>query len=440
MFDKGEEEGALGPRHLVIIGWRISGNVDIDILRGALDDVVARHEILRTSLERDGEGRYQRVHPPSAPEVQVIDLPRDDPRSRDVRVDEFINEIEYSTMSVTHLPHLRAVLGRLDDQDSVLVLITHHTASDGWSMQLIIRELAAFYAQRRGYGPPELPEMRQYREYAAWQQEFLAGPAAEEFREYWRDKLRGAELLAIPMDRRPSGDTTGTYAIQRFLMPRDQVAPAVQLAKALRSSPFMLLLATFSVLLSAMTGETDVTAATITSGRNELDYHDTVGPFFNLVPLRTDLAGCATLSELVARTRTTCLDAYSHELPWAHIAAAAPEVTKPYEAGDLAVWAFQLFQFPTAMDETLIGDLTISEVRRRLQSYPRTSDIPNGVLWALDLLPTGEIAGHVRFNTLEYDKRTIVEAVGRFRRTLHAVVAAPDAPLMDIVQEVRRDG
>src|SRR5205085_9495674 len=111
---------------------------------------------------------------PAAPgDVLVLDLPADDPRPRDERVDEFINQVECYELPAARPTNVRAVLGRFDERDSVLVLLTHHTASDGWSMQVLIRELAAFYAERTGGGPADLPEPVQYKEFSAWQQEDL---------------------------------------------------------------------------------------------------------------------------------------------------------------------------------------------------------------------------------------------------------------------------
>lgn len=231
IFDKGADEGAFGPRHLVILGWRVTGRLDLDILRGALDDVAARHEVLRTEVVRTDGNEHQRVHPPSPAEVAVTDLPTDDPRPRDERADEFINRVEDSELSVASLPHVRAVVGRFDERDAVLVLVTHHTASDGWSMQVLIRDLAACYAERAGSGPADLPEPVQYGEFSVWQQQHLVSDTAENARAYWRDKLRGAQMSTIVMDQ-PEGAPPG-YAVRRFLLPADLSSATQQLAKGL---------------------------------------------------------------------------------------------------------------------------------------------------------------------------------------------------------------
>jgi len=416
IFDKGENEGAFGPRHLVILGWRVTGEIDVVALRGALDDVVERHEILRTEVVHTEGDQFQRVLPATPAEVVVIDLPTDDPRPRDERADNFINQIEDSELSVTQLPHVRVVVGRFDERDAVLVLLTHHTASDGWSMQVLIRELAACYAE--------------YKEFSAWQQENLTSEAADRSRAYWREKLHQAQMLTIVMDQ-PPGVPAG-YAVHRFVFPIELSSAAQQLAKGLRASPFMVLLAAFNALLHKMTGATDVVAAALTAGRGEPRFADSVGPFFNLVPLRTDLTDCGSFSELITKTRSTCLDAYAHELPFAHIAAEAPDLNKPYAVGNLAVCAVQVFQFPTSMDESTVGDLTYSEVRKRLQSYPNTSDIPNGIVFTLDLLPSGEIAGHARYNKAEFLESTIETLVGDYREILTLATANPTIPLREL--------
>jgi hypothetical protein len=431
IFDKGDDEGAFGPRHLVILGWRVEGEVDVDALRGALDDVVARNEILRTEVFRGDDEQYQCVHPPQPSEVVVIDLPADDDRTRDERADEFVNETESrQRMAAADRPHVRAVLGRFDERDGVLVLLTHHTASDGWSMQVLIRELAAFYAARTGGAPAELPEAVQYKEFSAWQQEALRSDTANRARAYWRDKLVGAQMSTIVMDQ-PEGVPYG-YAVHRFLLPVELSTAAQQLAKGLRSSPFMVLLAAFNALQHKMTGATDLVSCTLTAGRGEPRYAEVVGPFFNLVPLRTDLSDGGTFAQLVGKTRTTCLEAYAYELPFAHIAAEAEDLNKPYAVGNLAVCAFQVFQFPTAMDGTAVGGLTYTEVRRRLQSYPDTSEIPNGIVFTLDLLPTGEIAGHLRYNKAEFLPSTIEKIAGEYQDILTRATATPTIPLHEL--------
>lgn len=429
MFDKGEQDGSFGPRHLVILAWRLRGELDLAVFQDAIDDVVARHEMLRTQIVRDDGEPYQKVFPPSSPELVVVDLPTDDSRPRDERVDEFVNEVEATTMSVAQLPHLRVVLGRFDDKDTVCVLVTHHVASDGVSLQVVIRDIANFYAARRGF-PVETPApARQYREFTAWQREALASPMAEESRAYWREAMRDAEIVDLPTDHLLDPGDPASYAVYRFVLEHEVVSATTAFATAMRSSTFMVMMAAFNVLLHQETGVDDLVSAIITSGRVEPDYNETVGPFFNMLPLRTGLGECRNFMELVRRTREACLTAYTHELPFAQVAAQAPTLTKTYERPGTAVWAFQVMQYPGVTEEDLIGDVEYTAIRKRHKSHPVTSDIPNGVLWGLDVLPDGEVAGTARFNTREYDESTVVRLIERFRRILAGGVADPGSPL-----------
>lgn len=429
MFDKGEQDGSFGPRHLVILAWRLLGELDLTVFQGAIDDVVARHEMLRTQIVRGDGEPYQRVFPPSSPELVVVDLPPDESRSREEQVDDFVNEVEATTMDAAQLPHLRVVLGRLDEKDAVCVLVTHHVASDGVSLQVIIRDIANFYAARRGFPVETPPPARQYREFTAWQREALASPRADESRAYWREAMRDAELVDLPTDRVPEPGEPARYAVYRFVLDHEVASATTALATAMRSSPFMVMKAAFNVLLHQETGVDDLVSAIITSGRVEPDYNETVGPFFNMLPLRTGLGECRNFMELVRRTRESCLAAYTHELPFAQIAAQAPALTRTYERPGTAVWAFQVMQYPDVTEAELIGDVKYTAVRKRHKSYPVTSDIPNGVLWGLDVLPTGEVAGTARFNSKEYDGATVVRMVEQFRRILRGGVSDPGSPL-----------
>lgn len=427
MFDKGPEHGALGPRHLVVFAWRVTGQVDTEVLRAALSDVVARHEILRTSIMRDEGAEQQIIHPPSEPRLVVRELP-DDSRPRDLRAEEFVNEIEGGRFSIHEQPLLMAALGRFDDQDAVLVLLAHHIASDGWSMHVIISDLAACYAIRRGHVVPALPEASQYRRYAEWQRANLTDELTAPDRRFWREKLNGATVLAVPTDR-PVTEEVCVYSVHRYLIDQELTSGTLALSRAMHSSPFMILFTVFNVLLYRMTGVRDVVVPTITSGRAEPQFTETVGALFNFVPLRTDLAGCRNFRDAVHRVRDTCFEAYAHELPFLLVARESPDLFSPLAAGDRAVFAFQVFQFPAVFDGELVGDLRYTELRKRLLSEPDTSDIPDGALWTLDLDPSGVMAGSLRFDRNVFDAETITDMINEFERLLRRAVTDPGIPL-----------
>ncbi|HET6706546.1 condensation domain-containing protein [Amycolatopsis sp.] len=426
-FDLGDADGPFGPRFHIVHGWRLRGEVDVDALRGALVDVVERHEALRTLIVRDEPERYQKILPAGQPHLEVRELGPAD-ADRDRRVEELIIEVESGEIH-PEPPLVRAVLGRFDDKDSVLVLIVHHTAADGWSVRLVIRDLATRYAARRGLDVGELPEPRQYREFAEWQAENVAGPELDRSRGFWRKTLDGARVYSVPTDLPKSAGIPESSGVYRFQIGAELVKPALELASAMRATPFMVLLAAFEVLVLRTTGETDVTVPTFTPGRGHEQFQLTVGPFFNYLPLRTDLAGVTTFREVATRVRRSCLQAYSHDIPFGQIVAQAPEMMERTLEDRRAAVVFQVFPFPFLLDGELVGDLEFSEVRRRLLSQPVGSDVPNGALWTLNLDPAGDIVAGIQYNTNLFAESSVAAMVEQFVQVLGETVTRPDAPL-----------
>ncbi|WP_176797850.1 condensation domain-containing protein [Actinopolyspora mzabensis] len=413
----------------MVHGWRVRGPLDLDALRGALGDVVTRHEMLRTEIVRDEGEIHQRIHSPERPEVRVHDLEPDVNRSREEQVDDFVNEVEAGSLEVSVLPHLRVEVGRFDENDAVLVLVTHHTASDGWSLHVIVRDLAAYYARRCEGETVELPSREQYRDFVYWQQEMLAGPEAESAREYWREKLAGSRILDIDADKHVTDEIASVYSVRRFIMDQELTKSILDFSRMMRCSPFMTLLATLKLYLHRKTSFDDLVVPVITSGRTESSFHESVGPFFNMVPLRTSIEGCRSFFDFMLRVRATCLEGYSHELPFSEVVAQAPEIISTYERPDNAVVAIQVLQFPAMTESEVIGGLEYTEVRRRTKSYPETSDIPNGILLGMDILPDDEIAGTLRFDSNQFHDETIIEMIDSYKDLLRSVLIDPNRPL-----------
>ena len=430
-FDRGNDLGAFGPRHLITAGWRLKGQLDLPTLQSALNDVAARHEGLRTLIVRDDGEPYARVYPPSPVELTVSDLSSAvDEAGRERCAHEFFNEVDGGKCYITEMPLLRAALGRFDDDDAVLVLVTHHTVSDPWSMHLILHDVAIRYATRRGLSVPELPEMRQYGEHAAWQQQMLAGQPAAVAREYWKAKLARGKFVTLPPDRVRQLEVPPVYSVYRFLFDRQLYSAANALAKSTRSSPFMVLYACFNLFLHRRTGVSDIVAPTLTSGRAEPEFQETVGPFFNFMPVRTDVSDCVTFLDLVNKTRATLLEAISYELPFREIAGQAePELMQPFMDPNGVVSAFEVNHYPQTLEDELVGDISYTGLRRRLISATDTSEIPDGNLWDFDLDPVGDMVGLVKYNSRDFDESSIVAMVDEYRELLRTSLESPGSAL-----------
>jgi hypothetical protein len=427
MFDQGDGTGPLGPRYNIVVGWRLRGVLEVETLRLALGDVAARHDVLRSEIITiDAATKFQQIHQPSPARLHVRELPAGD---RDVIAEELLGEVEAGSYPVEERPHLQAVLGRFDGQDAVLVLIVHHTAGDGWSMQLLIRDLATCYAARRGRVTSPPPVLRTYCEYVESQQALNTPELLNVSSEYWRDKLRGARILAVPTDHPRSAGLEKISPVYRFMISADVTEAALGLAKGLRSSPFMVFFAVYNLLLYKITGVPDLVVPTLTSGRVQTEFQQTVGPFFNFVPLRTILDGAATFRDVLERTRSGCIEAMSYEIPFLQILGAAPDLLAPMTKDTSAACAFQMWQFSSVMDHEVVGDVEYTEVRRRLLAQAAGTDIPDGALLTLDLDPSGEVYGNMAYNSNLYDERTMHDMATQYCRILQNAVADPGAPL-----------
>lgn len=426
-FDRGDQEGPFGPRFHIVHGWRLRGALGGEALRAALLDVVTRHEALRTVIARDEDPPGQRVLAPSPPALEERHLPGLGAAERARAVEDLLIEVESGAVSARRTPLLRAVLARFDDEDALLVLAVHHTAADGWSVRIVVRDLAECYAARRGLGAPPRP-VRQYREFAARQRADATGPDGACALEFWRENLRGASAVSVPVDHLKSAGLPESTAIHRFAIGADVVEPVLDLARAHHCTPFMVFMAAFKLFLCRREGITDLVVPTFSPGRADEDFHGTVGLFFNYLPVRTDLAGCDSFRDVVERVRRSCLAAYAHDTPFMRVAGVADGLMDRTLEDGRAAWVFQVFPFPHLLDGEKVGGVEFSEVRRRLRSQPLGSDVPNGALWTLNLDPAGDVVAAVQYNSNLFDESTIADAARDYTRILREVAGNPDAP------------
>ena len=423
MFDAGDTSGPFGPRYHMVGCWRLTGPVHTDTLRAAMADVVARHEPLRTEIVRTGGTGYQTIHPAVAPKLEIRDCPGVPAADRVARAEDLVHEAESGTFAIGELPHLRGVLLRFDEQDAVLLLQTHHTATDGWSMRVIARDLAACYVARRDGVAVGLPPVRPYREFVEWEREQADSAATAKAKAYWATTLRDAELTALRADHRKSAKLPAVTAAYRFSIEAETISQVDPLARRARCSSFMVLLAAYYRLVHRLTGATDVVVPTNTPGRANGRFNDTVGSFFNFLPLRIDLSDEPAVEELLRRTRRTCLAAYANDIPAIHLFEQHPGLMGPAMRDDLAPVTFQVLPRTLVLDGEDLGELTFTELPWQAESAPVVSEIPDGALWTLSFEPTGEAIGNLMYRTDRFDEATVVAFADEYASCLRALVA-----------------
>jgi len=423
-LDQGEDGGTFGRRFILVRPLRITGPVDLAVLQGALDDVVARHELLRTVVVRDADPPYQQVFPPCPVPLEVRDQPQVPGKPRDMVIQDLAYQTD--TINAREVPLLRARLCRFDDRDSVLFLTVHHSASDAWSFDVILRDLGAFYVSRATGTPAELPPVGQYREYAEWQRANATSTAEDGAPAYWRDKLHGAREFTIPNDHGHPDSYSRPYSLHKHHIEADTIAQASALATASRTTMFSVLLSAFYVLAHQLTGATDLAIRAFTAGRDVEQFHNTMGLFLNCVPLRTEIADCTSFRDIVARTKETFIDTIAHELPVNVIEQTFPDFIKSRD--DLRTSQFIISNTPGQLGQDLVFPIAegARQIKVRWLEEDGQRDIPSGTVWFVDWPSDGTLSGGIMFNLEEFEESTVAGWTADLRRILASAVRDPD--------------
>lgn len=282
---------------------RLSGALDVPRLQQAVDRLVARHETLRTSFAKDGENPYQRIHP-----AMTVPLARVAFGSR-AELLAFVEAEALRPWDLAAAPSLRATLIQCSEREHVLLLGMHHILSDGWSVGILVRELWALYDGKS----PLVPLAVHYADYAAWERRRPAG-RADAHLAFWRTQLRDAwDYLPLPLDhpRPPGGARRG--ALRAFSLPADLAQSVRTCARQLPASPFAVCLASFQLLLSELTGATDLLVGTPVANRERAELEPLIGYFANSVVLRSEWSPHASFRELVQQIRDRSLAALEHQ-------------------------------------------------------------------------------------------------------------------------------
>jgi pristinamycin I synthase-3/4 len=301
--------------------FRLEGPLDTAAFRGALDEILLRHESLRTAFpEVDGEA-VQVIRPAAPFEIPVVDLRALPEDLHGEEIHRLVLSQALRPFSLAHGPLVRGLLMRLGKNDHAVLFSFHHIIFDGWSAGVFVRELSALYRARIAGVPASLPPLAiQYADFAAWQRGWLQGEVLERQVAWWRGQLTGAAVLELPTDRpRPILAQAPSGLLHPLLRP-SLTEPLRAFSRDHGATLFMTLLAGFQALLHRHTGQTDISVGTPIANRNHGDVEKLIGFFINMLVLRTDLSGDPGFGDLVDRVRQTALGAYDHQsVPFAKL-------------------------------------------------------------------------------------------------------------------------
>ena len=304
------------------LAWRFIGKLDVAALEKSIAHIVQRHDALRTTFGEQNGNPVQIIAPHIAISLPLIDLSDQAADLREEEVRHLATEECRQIFDLSQGPLLRCVLLRLNSREHVFLLTIHHIIFDGWSVNILGRELSLLYKAFCTGGAPNLPAISmQYAELADKKRRQLQGKVLENQLGYWKKQLTGAPpVLELPIDR--SQDTYQRFqgAHQTRKLPLQLLEELKTLSIGHGSTLFMTLLAVFQLLLHRITGQTDIVVGAPMAGRNFAGDENTIGFFVNTLALRTDLSGRPTFKELLGRVREMTLDAYTYQdLPFERI-------------------------------------------------------------------------------------------------------------------------
>ncbi|RKI15222.1 non-ribosomal peptide synthetase [Corallococcus sp. AB030] len=404
---------------------RLSGRVDVAALRGAFEALIARHESLRTTLAASHEAPSQRVHTSVAWELPVVDLSALPQEQREEEAWRIVAEEARRPFQLATGPLLRGLLVRLGAEEHVLLVTMHHVISDGWSMGVLVREMAAFYEAFSTGSTPALPPLPvQYADFATWQRDWLQGEVLDAQLAHWKQRLAGAPAaLELPTDRPRPPVQTHRGATVEVRIPAPLVEALKALAQQEGATPFMVLLAAYQVLLSRYSAQDDISVGSPIAGRTQAETEGLIGFFVNTLVLRAHVDPRKTFRALLVQVRDTTLAAFEHQhLPFEKLVEAV-QPTRDLSRNPLFQAMFVLQNMP---GEVLrVPGLSMRTLP--LETRSAKFDLSLGLREA----PTG-ITGTLEYATDLFDAATIQRMAGHFGVLLEAIASEPNTRLGDL--------
>jgi amino acid adenylation domain-containing protein len=404
---------------------RLLGNLDIVALEQCFNEVVQRHEILRTSfITVDGEP-IQVIAPSLQLNLSIIDLQRLPATEQNNKIQELITEEALKPFDLSKIPLFRMKLLRLSEAEHILILILHHIIFDMWSVEVLLQEVKVIYENLTTGKSSPLPDLPiQYADFAVWQRQYLKNEVLENHLNYWKQQLSGTlPVLHLPTNRPRSAVTYNHGAIHDFALPKD-LSDAIQAFSQQEGvTLYMTLLAALNALLYTYNQQEDILIGSPIANRNQVDLEPLIGFFVNTIILRTNLSGNPSFRDLLVRVRELTLGAYAHqELPFEKLVEALQPNRKHGE--------FPLVQVWFVLENALLTEMKLADVN--LIDMEFYNGIANYEL-RLSISETSDgLKGSLDYKSELFAATTIVEMVKNLEIILRQVVDKPDISLNEL--------
>lgn len=403
----------------------IKGPLDIAALDRGVNEIVRRHESLRTSFNTVEGDPVQVIAPRMNLRLPVTDLSELSEQERERQISILADENASRPFDLTGLPLLRIVLLKLGRDEHVVLFCIHHIVCDGWSFTVFVKELALLYEAFASGQPSPLPDLPiQYSDFSRWQARLLSEGMLDSQLSYWRRKLGGvAPPLNLPADRPRPEQPTFKGATYSFSLPSDLSLDLKHFSRQKGVTIFVVLLATLKTLLHRYTGREDMIVGSPIAGRRQVESEELIGLFINTLALRSDLSGNPTFSELLNRVRQTTIEALENQdLPFEKLV----EIVQP----DRRLSHTPLFQVFFNFENIPVARLEASDLVMSLIGFDNHTT-GFDLIWNLTESDDG-LRGAVQYSTDLFDDATVARMAGHFQSLLEEVVRRPDARLNDL--------
>ncbi len=412
---------------------RLTGTLHIDVLVRTLNEVVRRHEILRTVFPMIDDQAVQIVQPPSALEVPVVDLCAVPREEQEAIIHRRTREEAHYPFDLARGPMVRFSIARLGPTEHVLFITMHHIVADGWSVAVLVREITLLYTAFLQGQPSPLPELPiQYADFATWERQWLQGNLAQDQLAYWKEALADAPpCIRFPMvGNRPASQTFkgATYPLR---LSKALSAALSTLSRREGVTLFMTMFAAFHVLLSRYTGQQNICVGTPISGRRWAETQDLIGFFLNTLVLRTDSADKPSFRTLLTRAKTMIQKAFANaDIPFELVVRTInPKRSRSHTP------LFQvLFVFETISSKPLeLPGLAMN--RLWVANETASFDLMLDLLW-----DEQQVGGGIQYNTDLFSPAMIGSMADSFVTLLEEIVANPDVCVatVPLLQEAER--
>ena len=293
---------------------RIEGRLDLEALERSANEIIRRHEVLRTRFEVEEGTPVQVINQWEPRRLELEDLTSLTSEEREQEVGRIAREEAGTLFDLSRGPLLRLKVLKLGVEEHVTLITMHHIVSDAWSMGILVREIGTLYQAYTAGEPSPLDELPlQYADFAVWQRAWLQGKALAAELDYWRKQLAGMEDLALPTDHPRPAAPSYRGASRQFMIDREVAQKLRALSQREGVTLFMALLGSFDVVMSRYSGQEDVALGTDIANRNRAEIEGVIGFFVNQLVMRVEVRGMESFSELLKRVREVCLGAYAHQ-------------------------------------------------------------------------------------------------------------------------------